>query len=304
MNGRTKNERPLATQDRQLDRRHGHDGTQDTWQVNVDVLTVCIRDSALSRGDVVLLQDYRQERSCKVERPKVTDVSDPDDQGDHGADRGQEQALEMLDVVEALRDDPLCVTLRVQRGGRGGIRDDRLLLINFGKALDGQRWRRHAIKFGDTVKHIDSFLLFTLAEQVLWRLLETEDEEPQEEDREGDTTEDDQEVAPAHVASGSAASFTGCNRSAGFEIHVASIFGNSAVGDRAAKHDADRLPHRQESEQESTVLRQELEGDRGVDGDLSAETELKSRRISNLDLCMEALGVLTPQSATMAQTAL
>lgn len=228
----------------------------------------------MTRRHVVLLQDNRQERASKVERPEVTDVGDPDDDRDHGADRGQEETLEVLDVVESLADDPLCVGGRGKWGRGGRIRDDGLLLVELSKALNGQRGWCRAVELRDAVKHIDRFLLATLAEQVLGRLLEAEDDETYKEDREGDGTQNDHQVAPAHVASSRAARLASGNCGTGLEVDVTSVFGNGAVGNGAADDDTDWLPHGQESEQESAVLRQKFEGDGCVNWDLSAETKL------------------------------
>jgi hypothetical protein len=85
LKGRSKHKRPFSPEDGQLNGEHGHDRADDSGQVNVDVLTVSLRNRDIIR-EVSSLKNDRQERTGNVERPKVSDVGDPEDQSGEGHD--------------------------------------------------------------------------------------------------------------------------------------------------------------------------------------------------------------------------
>ena len=143
--------------------------------------------------------------------------------------------------------------------------------------LDGQcRWRL-LVELGDLVKDIDSFLFSTFGQEELGRLVKIEDNESQEEDEQCHTTENDDKVSPSHVRLCGATRFSCvvCWVLASQNVWVTSIFGDSTVCDTGCGDDSDRLPHGQERYKISSVLRQEFEGDQGVDGNIPSEPDTR-----------------------------
>jgi len=78
-------QRPFPSKDGQLYGEHGHDRSDDAWQVDVNILTVRLGDRDLPL-EVSSLKDDGQEGTGNVERPEISDVSDPEDDRGKGHD--------------------------------------------------------------------------------------------------------------------------------------------------------------------------------------------------------------------------
>ena len=82
---RSNDQRPLPPDHRQLNGKHCHDRTENSRKVDIDVLSVRLGDRDLT-VEVSSLQNNGQERTGNVERPEVSDVGDPEDDGGKGHD--------------------------------------------------------------------------------------------------------------------------------------------------------------------------------------------------------------------------
>lgn len=105
--------------------------------------------------------------------------------------------------------------------------------------------------------------------------VELEDKESETEHDQSHTTKGDDKVSPAHVAGDRAAccAFGEIWISTIRQLDVTSVPSSCTVGEPRGSDDTDRLPHGQQRHEESTVLGQKLEGDQGVDGNVSTETK-------------------------------
>jgi hypothetical protein len=149
--------------------------------------------------------------------------------------------------------------------------------VDSSEMLNGEcRWGL-PVEFGDSVKDIDSFLLFTLGQQELGRLVEVENEESQEENEKSHSSEDDEEISPTHVGLSGTTCFSGREFGvlAAQNIGITSVFGNSTVSDTGSSDHTDWLPHGEERNEVSSVLGEEFESDQGVDGDVSTKTNTR-----------------------------
>jgi len=83
----------------------------------------------------------------------------------------------------------------------------------------------------------------------------------------------------------------GGNGVAGFKITrtVATPLCGSAVRDTRGCNDTNGLPQREESNKESTVLRDEFQSDGGIDGDVSPETNT-GEKVDTADCTIVVLG--------------
>jgi len=120
--------------------------------------------------------------------------------------------------------------------------------------LQRQSWRRRLIELGYLVQNLNCLGFFTLSQKVLWRLVEFEYNDSEEEDGKSHGAKHDALVPPAHVARDCAAWFSRCAGSAGRELDITSPFSGGAECGGGGDDDANRLPHREEGDQESTVL--------------------------------------------------
>lgn len=217
------------------------------------------------------------ERGLAKLTPEIAHVRDPDDHRRERHQRSPEKTLQVSKLSQTVFENRLGMLSRLQWCGRDRIRAETRLLVDRSEIVYRQgRWGR-TVETSDRVQDVDCFLFFTLAEQILGRFTEIEDDKSEEEDEQGDGPERDQQVSPAHVTP------LGTTRRASRRDHarrktgVASVFGYKPVRDSARDDNADGLPERQERKEVSFVLRQEFEGDGGVDRDLTAETESGER---------------------------
>jgi hypothetical protein len=125
------------------------------------------------------------------------------------------------------------------------------------------------------MENFNGFGFLASGEQVLWRLLESENEVAEEEDYQGQASQYDQVVAPAHVAGDGTASLSRTNSTARWQCGVAPPFrsGDSSVSDYRGDGDTERLPHGQECDKEAAVVRQKLESDGRVNGNVASQAE-------------------------------
>ena len=143
-----------------------------------------------------------------------------------------------------------------------GHGDDAHLGIDIVEMLHGQLGRRHPVELGNLVQDVDGLFLLSASDEVLWRFVKVEDEEPDDKDQEGDPAEDAAADSPSIVAARGTTRFTVCDLKTsgqGRGSRRASIFGDGTERDGRGDDDTDGLPDRQEREEETTVLGQELE---------------------------------------------
>lgn len=105
--------------------------------------------------------------------------------------------------------------------------------------------------------------------------MEAEHKVSEEEHEEGHATQNDYFVPPTHVTAYCAASSSGGEsvRTAGREIGVATVLRGSSECNGGCDNHTNGLPHGQQGDEVSTGLRQELEGDCRVDGDVTTKTD-------------------------------
>lgn len=116
-------------------------------------------------------------------------------------------------------------------------------MFDSGKSLDCQSGRWRLVEFGDLVQNLNSFALSALAKKELWRLIESEDKESEEEDSQSHETQDDTLVSPSHVARHRAARLSGTDSFTRWKLDVASVLSSCAVCSCRSNDDANRLPH-------------------------------------------------------------
>ena len=87
--------------------------------------------------------------------------------------------------------------------------------------------------------------------------MEVEDEVSEEEDEQSHAAEDDKQISPSHVGlSGAACPLTGVSWVLTTQdLWIASVFGDSAVGDTRSGDNTNWLPHGEERYEVSSVLR-------------------------------------------------
>lgn len=106
--------------------------------------------------------------------------------------------------------------------------------------------------------------------------MEVKDEVAQEEDDERDATKNNELVAPAHVATGGAASHAFGDGIASGQLRCggrATVFGSSAIRNGRSEHDAHGLPERQEGYHVTVLLRNKFKSNRGINGDVATEAK-------------------------------
>lgn len=175
------------------------------------------------------------------------------------------QPLKMLETSKKVLDDILRMITMAHRRTSLNIHRNQILRRQ-------SRWGL-LVELGNRMQHIDSFLVAASTDEEFRRFVEVEDEVAQEEDHEGHAAEDDHFVAPAHVVLDAAAGDAGGDGLAGGEGGVGTVLCGCTVGDAGGGDDTDGLPDGEKRNQVTTALRQELERDCGVDGDVTTETE-------------------------------
>lgn len=143
-----------------------------------------------------------------------------------------------------------------------------------------------AVGGGDVVHDLDGLLVLALVHEELGALAEAENKTAQEEDGQGDAPQREEEVPPAHVVVPAAARRAGLPRrvvaarqGVGLgEVGRARHGGDEAEGDGAAEDHADGLEDGEGGQEEPLVLRDELERDGRVDGDVAAYAEADEGR--------------------------
>jgi hypothetical protein len=133
------------------------------------------------------------------------------------------------------------------------------------------------------LKNLNGLRILTAVNKEFRRLLEVENDESQEEDEQRDATKREHQVSPAHVVLFAAAWLTGIDDVARLqykailirngEVGLARVFRDEAVRDSAGDCDTDGLEDREEREHETLVLRDELEADGRVNGDIAPNAE-------------------------------
>lgn len=105
--------------------------------------------------------------------------------------------------------------------------------------------------------------------------MELENETPDEEDGQSDNTDDDDFVAPSHVARDSAAGIarTDSGGITSWQVRIAPISGSSAVGDGRGNNNANRLPNAQKSHKETSVLGKEFKRDGCIDWNITPKAD-------------------------------
>lgn len=157
------------------------------------------------------------------------------------------------------------------------VRVDTKGSVDLAEVLDGQLRRGTAVEQGNLVEDVNSLLFTAFAEEELGRLVKFEDKIPGDEDGECNGANDDHLVAPAHIAGHGAAGHTAADGAASGQCDIASILRSGTIGDDSADDDADRLPHAQQRHEGTAVLRQVLERNSGVNGDIAAETDTREK---------------------------
>ena len=175
------------------------------------------------------------------------------------------QTLEMLEASKEVLDDILSVIAMAHSRAS--------LNINRSKILCRQSRRCLLVELGNRMQHINSLLVAASADEEFRRLVEVEDKVAQEEDHEGHATEHNYFVAPTHVVLDAAAGNAGRDGLAGGECGVGTVLCGSTVGDAGGGYDTDGLPDGEKRDQVTTALRKKLEGDCGVDGNVTTETK-------------------------------
>lgn len=151
------------------------------------------------------------------------------------------------------------------------------------KHLQGQV-ARSLVDSGHVLQRLDGLRVLAAIEEKLGRLPEVEDDEAQDEDAQRDGPEGEEEMSPARVGgAGAAVGARGDVATRGQrvglgEVGRAGLVRNKGKGDDAADDDADGLEDGQAGEEEALVLRDELEGNGGVDGDVSAHAKANKGR--------------------------
>lgn len=144
-----------------------------------------------------------------------------------------------------------------------GDRDDAHLGVDIVEVLHGQLGGWHLVEPSNLVQDVDGLLLLSTTDEVLGRLVEVENEESDDEDQEGDTTENTAADPPSVVATRGTARRAvgdlGTSRKWRFGCGT-SVLWDCAKGDSRGDDDTDGLPHGKQREEISTVLRQKLEG--------------------------------------------
>jgi hypothetical protein len=133
------------------------------------------------------------------------------------------------------------------------------------------------------LKNLNGLRILAAVDKEFRRLLEVEHDESQEEDEQRDATKREHQVSPSHVVLLAAAWLTGFDDVAGLqykavrirdgEIRVARVLRDEAVCNGAADRDTDGLEDREEREHETLVLRDELEADGRINGDIAPNAE-------------------------------
>lgn len=106
-----------------------------------------------------------------------------------------EETFEMLETVEEVSDHVL--------GGSSSVHCYRccpVLSIDRSKVLESQSWRWSFVVFRNLVQDLDCLGFSASRKKELGRFIESEDEEPKEEDSESHAAEYDALVSPTHVA--------------------------------------------------------------------------------------------------------
>lgn len=144
------------------------------------------------------------------------------------------------------------------------------------------------VRPGNVLHHADSLLVLALVHEELGAFTEVEQEEPQAEHGEGDASQREEEVAPAHVVVAPAARHLATiaatcggggvvvtrRERVGFrEVGAAGHGRDEGEGDGGTEDHADGLEDGQGGEEKAFVLGEELERDGRVDGDVAAHAE-------------------------------
>lgn len=103
--------------------------------------------------------------------------------------------------------------------------------------------------------------------------MEWEDEEASKEYSKSHSADNDHLISPAHIAGGGAAIHPITNSAASRQGYIAPVLGGSAIGNGRGSNNANWLPQAQQGHKCTALLRQELEGNGSVDGDVTAEAD-------------------------------
>lgn len=190
-----------------------------------------------------------------VERIAEADESPDghDEAGAQGQVLGGEERADLL-AVELLEIAP---------GGSGGVRVGHVALGLAGaEVMDGQV-RGGAVTAGNLVHDPNGVLVAALAHEILGTLVYGEEEEAREEHEHGDAAHGEDKVAPAHVV--------------GLGARLLALGTGEAAeqrpGDEAGNDLGDGPVDGENGEEELVRLREELEEDGRVDGEVAAHAE-------------------------------
>lgn len=143
----------------------------------------------------------------------------------------------MFEASHKILDDIL-IPLNVGLGGR----DLRRSLVDSAEQVQSQLRGWSAVEFGDLVEDFDGLCFSASAQEEFGRLVESEHEEPEEEDSESHETKHDDFVAPSHVRRNFATSFAISNGVARGQSRIASPFRSCSVCDGRGHDNTDGLP--------------------------------------------------------------
>lgn len=128
----------------------------------------------------------------------------------------------------------------------GGDRDDAHLGVDIVKVLHSQFGRGHLVVPGNLVQDVDGLFFFSTSNEILGRFVEVENEESDDKDQEGDTTENTATDPPSVIAT------RGTTRLAVGDLEASrkrrfgcgtSVLWDCAKGDGRGDDDTDGLPH-------------------------------------------------------------
>ena len=143
------------------------------------------------------------------------------------------------------------------------VRDNNAHLgVDLGKVLHCQLGRSTLVVPGNLVQDFDGGLFLASSDKIFGRFLEVEEEESSDEDQQGNSTENTTADPPSEVAARRATRLAVCNLETGGKRRSrgrASVLGDRSKCDGRCNHDTDRLPDGEQRQEESAVLRQELE---------------------------------------------
>lgn len=129
--------------------------------------------------------------------------------------------------------------------------------VNESKLLESKCWHGGFVEFRNLVQHFNGFLVSAFADQKLGRFVEREYEIPDKEYEERYGADNNDFVAPAHIARDRTAWLAGVEARSitSRQFHVTSIFCRRAKCNGRCNDDPDGLPNAKQCHEETAILR-------------------------------------------------